>query len=59
MSLGGVPKLERCKEKPAVIIYEVEPSKKDGQTGSMSLCKNCLAKFNQAYPPGFARVEAV
>lgn len=36
MTLGGVPGLSRCKNKPVVIIVEKRKPK-----GSMSLCKEC------------------
>lgn len=42
MTLGGVPGLVRCKEKPTHIA--LEPVRADGkERGSMSLCGSCLA----------------
>lgn len=31
----------RCREKPVCIVMEATPDEEDGQTGSMSLCKEC------------------
>jgi hypothetical protein len=42
MTLGGRPGLERCKDKPVVVIEEVVPGV-DGQRGSMALCIPCWA----------------
>jgi len=41
MSLGGVPMLIRCENKPKVIATEKEAGI-DGEKGSMSLCIECL-----------------
>jgi hypothetical protein len=49
MSLGGVPKLVRCTNKPTMIATEKEPGK-DGQRGSMSLCDECFAVFQKQAP---------
>lgn len=46
MTLGGVPGLERCKNKPQWVIHETVPDK-NGQCGSMSLCDACLEVFRK------------
>ncbi len=43
MTLGGVPGHERCKDKPTVVVTEVQPAD-DGRHGSMSLCHPCWAQ---------------
>lgn len=45
MTLGPRP-LIRCEKAPIVIAEEVEPDE-DGQRGSMSLCADCWAIFQQ------------
>lgn len=50
MTLGGRPGLERCKDKPTVIVHEKKPGK-DGLMGSMSLCTHCLIQFMQQVCP--------
>jgi hypothetical protein len=40
MTLGGKPGLERCKDKPTVIVTEAVPGSY-GRRGSMSLCHHC------------------
>lgn len=44
-TLGGGHKMVRCTHKPTVIVTEKE-SYEDGQTGSMSLCGDCLGVFH-------------
>lgn len=49
MTLGGGPKLERCRREPTVIATEIKPGK-DGQIGSMSLCDKCAAVLQKQMP---------
>jgi len=43
--LGGrIGERTRCSAEPSVIVTEVEPGK-DGEIGSMSLCKECFGVF--------------
>lgn len=53
MTLGGVPGLERCKNKPSVIATERKPGE-DGLRGSMSLCSDCFTKLIEQQGPMFA-----
>lgn len=48
-TVGGTPGLVRCREKPAVIVEEVEPGG-DGRHGEMSLCLECLIEFSKKRP---------
>ena len=48
-TLGGVPRLIRCTNKPTVILTEKE-SQADGLVGSMSLCTDCFDVFNEQMP---------
>lgn len=58
MTLGGRPGLERCKNKPTVIVSETKPGK-DGQKGSMSLCDGCLAVLRKQMPRDSFKVEDI
>lgn len=58
MTLGGRPGLERCTNKPMVIIHENKPGK-DGLQGSMTLCDGCLAVFRQQMPRDYATVKDI
>ena len=49
MTLGGIPRLERCKNKPIFIAIEVEAGK-DGERGSMSLCLECQRQMLKQLP---------
>ena len=49
----GKPAPARCPNSPVVIATEAEPGE-DGQTGSMSLCAECLTVFVGRNDPGFA-----
>ena len=51
-SLGGVPKMIRCENKPTVIITETQVGS-DGVKGSMCLCDNCLEVAKKQLPLGF------
>lgn len=55
MTLGGVPGLERCTNKSTFILTEKKAGK-DGQKGSMTLCNDCLNKFGEQMPSGYANV---
>lgn len=50
MTLGPIPPLKRCTEKPVCIVTELQASKKDGLRGSMSLCGRHLAVMMQRTP---------
>lgn len=58
MTLGGRPRRVRCTNKPAVIATETQPGP-DGQKGAMTLCKECLAVFNQQMPADYATIEVL
>lgn len=58
MTLGGVPGLERCKNKPKVIATEAQPGE-DGLKGSMSLCLPCLSQLRKQLGPEAVTVKAV
>ncbi|MBE0153446.1 MULTISPECIES: hypothetical protein [Serratia] len=47
-SLGGVPGLVRCTNKPVFIATETRPDE-NGVTGSMSLCEDCRLYFISQY----------
>jgi hypothetical protein len=57
-SLGGVPKLIRCTEKPVVIAYENEPYNGKKQ-GSMSLCQKCSEVFVKQMGSCYATFEPI
>lgn len=44
MTLGPIPPMKRCTNKPSVVVKEIKPGK-DGLMGSMSLCKDCFIQF--------------
>ena len=58
MTIGGVPGMERCKNKPLFIVTEAEPGE-DGQIGSMSLCADCLVVFLRQMPDMWAGIERI
>ncbi len=58
MSMGGVPELIRCKDKPTVIVVENEADK-DGLKGSMSLCDHCLSVAKTQLPENFFHVISI
>jgi len=45
-TFGGNPKYFRCEKSPTVIVSEKLPGK-DGLTGSMSLCNECLTALKK------------
>lgn len=49
MTLGGVPGLVRCKNKPTVLVKETKAGK-DGQKGSMTMCASCYEVFKERAP---------
>ncbi len=59
MTLGGVPGRVRCRKPAWCIIYELKPNPKDGQKGSMSLCKECLQVFYQQEGSTKVRMEQI
>lgn len=48
----------RCKNKPTVIVTERDYGP-DGEKGSMSLCKNCLAAFFFQMGADYADVKKI
>jgi hypothetical protein len=58
MTLGGVPGLERCKNKPTMVITEKVAIDSRGK-GSMSLCDGCHAQFVRQMPKGTVDVQDV
>lgn len=50
MTFGGIPKLERCTNRPFVIVKERVADPRDGLKGSMSLCEGCLKTFKKQCP---------
>lgn len=57
-ALGDPPRWERCKEIPAVVIYEKRPGA-DGLKGSMSLCPTCKEEFLKKYGDDFADIVPI
>jgi hypothetical protein len=53
MTIGGRPGLERCTNKPTMLVAEAHPGE-DGRIGSMTLCDDCFAVFQKQQPAGFA-----
>lgn len=49
MTLGPLPPMKRCKNKPTVIVKETKPGD-DGLCGAMSLCDECLEAFRKMNP---------
>ena len=59
MTLGGVPGVVRCENRPTVIVRE-RLAGKDGRCGSMSLCHDCLqVLIDQAGPDYFEVVRTL
>ena len=58
MTLGGVPGLERCKNKPDFICTENKPGE-DGQRGSMSLCIGCASVMRKQLGRDFATIALI
>jgi len=56
MTIGPIPKMERCTAKPVCIATELKPGK-DGLKGSMSLCGRHLAVLFEERGPHFSIVE--
>ena len=59
MTLGGVPGMIRCTNKPKYILTENEPDPKDGLIGSMSLCEECLAVFKKQMSKDYATIKEI
>jgi len=57
-TLGGVPGLIRCTNKPTVIATEKKLTS-DGQIGSMSLCDDCQNVFIKQLGEDYANFEPV
>jgi hypothetical protein len=57
-TLGGVPRMIRCNNKPIVIATEKEIGN-DGLKGSMSLCVDCLNIALEQLPKGFFDVSEI
>lgn len=53
MTLGGVPGMVRCTNKPTKLLTENTPGE-DGQTGSMTLCDHCFSVFQKKMPADYA-----
>lgn len=58
MTLGPIPPLKRCTNKPTVVIRETKPAE-DGLQGSMSLCDECLEAFRQLNPHASYSVKEI
>lgn len=58
MTLGGRPKMIRCKNKPAFIATENEPGA-DGKIGSMSLCTDCTDTLKRQCGDDFATLTPI
>lgn len=56
MTLGGRPGLERCSNKPTVIVKEKKAGR-DGRRGSMALCASCLKAFLRRFGDAYATVS--
>lgn len=58
VTLGGSPKMIRCKNKPAYTATENAPGE-DGKIGSMSLCPECADIMKQQCGEGFATLTPI
>lgn len=58
MTLGGAPRIVRCRNKPIVIVIERKP-REDGEVGSMSLCPHCYNKFVEQLGDDYATFRAI
>jgi hypothetical protein len=58
MTLGGSPGRVRCSAKSAILAIENKPGK-NGYTGSMSLCADCLEVFQKQMPLGYATFKII
>jgi hypothetical protein len=58
MTLGGVPGLVRCTEKPDYIAVENEPDE-NGVIGSMSLCAKCAVVMQQQLGTDYATLTPI
>ena len=58
MTCGGLPAMERCDAKPAVIVTEAKPGA-DGLCGSMSLCNDCWKVLLRQCGPDFAYARPI
>lgn len=58
LSMGGIPKETRCREKAVWIATEAKPGK-DGRRGSMSVCDGCQEKLKKQLGPGYATFERI
>jgi hypothetical protein len=59
MTLGGVPGLVRCKNKPLCVVTELKPNKEDGLSGAMSLCPDCFAVFFKQHGMTDIKLESI
>ena len=57
-TVGGVPRMERCTNKPTVIVTETKAGK-DGLFGSMSLCDDCLKVAEKQLLKGYFIVKSI
>ncbi len=54
----GPRSMERCKNKPTVIVTENKP--KPGEpAGAMSLCPDCHEEFKRRMPKGYATAKKI
>lgn len=58
MSLGGVPRMIRCKNTPEFVAKERKPGK-DGRRGSMSICRECLGVMVSQRGPNYAKLTPI
>jgi hypothetical protein len=58
MTLGGIPGLEQCRNKPVVIATEIKP-RDDGLIGKMSLCAECLNMLLKQLGANYATFEPI
>ena len=59
MSLGGVPGLKRCNNKPLCVLTQLIPDPKDGLCGAMSLCPECFAVFFKQHGMNNIKLESI
>lgn len=57
-TLGGVPGMVRCGNKPLVIATEVRAGA-DGKIGSMSVCGDCMKVMQEQLGAGFCTFEEI
>lgn len=55
---GDPPRVERCGDKPCVIVHEKNAGP-EGKCGSMSLCAHCFGIFQERFDVNNYRIEPI